>query len=104
MITITPQGNIYLCKTPLESDYKNQLTFNNLNAQQTYFNSTIQKTLAEYTYIRKDNSITVGEAIDTIINCNYLFYQQKPEHNLSEILPLRLSKPQRHQQFLLYLK
>ena len=75
MITITPQGNIYLCKTPLESDYKNQLTFNNLNAQQTYFNSTIQKTLAEYTYIRKDNSITVGEPIDTIINCNYLFYR-----------------------------
>ena len=26
-ITVTPQGIIYLCKCPLENDYKNQLTF-----------------------------------------------------------------------------
>lgn len=75
MITITPQGNIYLCKTPLESDYKNQLTFADTESQQIYFNSTIYKTFEEYTYIKKDNTITVGEPIDNIINCNYLFYR-----------------------------
>ena len=74
MITITPQGSIYLCKTPLERDYKNQLTFSSKANQETYFTSTIQKTLTEYTYIKKDNTITIGEPIDTIINCNYLFY------------------------------
>ena len=46
-MTVTPQGQLYLCKTPLENDYKNQLTFSNENAQLSYFNTTIQKTLSE---------------------------------------------------------
>ena len=75
MITITPQGQVYLCKTPLENDYKNQLTFANANSQLTYFNSTIQKTFDNYTYIKKDNVIKVGCNIDEIIDCNYLFYR-----------------------------
>lgn len=74
-MTITPQGNIYLCKTPLQNDYKNQLTFNNSTSQLNYFNSTIQTTFDNYTYIKKDNSIKVGVNIDSIINCNYLFYK-----------------------------
>ena len=43
MISITPQGQIYLCKTPLENDYKNQLTFSNSTSQLTYFNSKIER-------------------------------------------------------------
>ena len=74
-MTITPQGQLYLCKTPLENDYKNQLTFSNANAQMTYFNSTVQHTFDNYTYIKKDNSIKVGVNIDEIIDCNYLFYK-----------------------------
>ena len=74
-MTVTPQGQLYLCKTPLENDYKNQLTFSNENAQLSYFNTTIQKTLTEYTYIKKDSVIKVGLNIDEIINCNYLFYR-----------------------------
>lgn len=74
-MTITPQGNIYLCRTPLINDYKNQLTFTNLQAQINYFNSTIQNTLTEYTYIKRDNVINVGVNIDSIIQCNYLFYR-----------------------------
>ena len=73
-ISITPQGSIYLCKTPLENDYKNQLTFTNATAQQTYFASKIVKTENDYTYIKKDNIIKVGLPIDTIIDCNYLYY------------------------------
>ena len=75
MISITPQGQIYLCKTPLENDYKNQLTFSNKTSQLNYFNSTIQKTFNEYTYIKKDNVIKVSENIDKIRSCNYLFYR-----------------------------
>lgn len=74
-MTITPQGNIYLCKTPLKNDYKNQLTFTSLTAQQTYFNSTIQHTYNNYTYIKKDNVVNISENIDKIIDCNYLFYK-----------------------------
>lgn len=74
-MTITPQGQLYLCKTPLENDYKNQLTFSNANAQMTYFNSRVQRTFDNYTYIKKDNSVKVGVNIDEIIDCNYLFYK-----------------------------
>lgn len=75
MISVTPQGEIYLCKTPLENDYKNQLTFQNATKQSEYFTSCIFKTLSEYTYIKHDNIIKVGYNIDEIIKCNYLFYQ-----------------------------
>lgn len=74
-MTITPQGQLYLCKTPLKNDYKNQLTFLNANAQMTYFNSRVQRTFDNYTYIKKDNSVKVGVNIDEIIDCNYLFYK-----------------------------
>lgn len=74
-MTITPQGQLYLCKTKLENDYKNQLTFSNATAQLNYFNSAIQHTFDNYTYIKKDNVVQVGKNIDEIIDCNYLFYK-----------------------------
>lgn len=77
MITITPQGRVYLCKTPLENDYKNQLTFSNATNQLNYFTSKVVKNLSDedFTYIKKDNVLKVGLPIDEIIDCNYLFYQ-----------------------------
>lgn len=77
MISITPQGDIYLCKTPLENDYKNQLTFSNATSQFNYFNSKVFKTFDNYIYIKHDNIIKVGLNIDEIINCNYLFYRNE---------------------------
>lgn len=74
-MTITPQGQLYLCKTKLENDYKNQLTFSDLTSQLTYFNSVIEHTFDDYTYIKKDNIVQVGKNIDEIIDCNYLFYK-----------------------------
>lgn len=74
-MTVSPHGEIYICKTPLENDYKNQLTFNNKIAQENYFNTTIQQTFDNYTYIKKDNTIKVGINIDKIMDCNYLFYR-----------------------------
>lgn len=77
MISITPQGDIYLCKTPLENDYKNQLTFSNATNQFNYFNSKIFKSFDNYTYIKHDNIIKVGLNIDEIVGCNYLFYRNE---------------------------
>ena len=74
-MTITPQGQLYLCKTKLENDYKNQLTFSSATAQLNYFNSVIEHTFDNYTYIKKDNVVQVGKNIDEIIDCNYLFYK-----------------------------
>ena len=74
-MTITPQGQVYLCKTKLENDYKNQLAFSSATEQLNYFNSVIQYTFDNYTYIKKDSVIQVGKNIDEIIDCNYLFYK-----------------------------
>lgn len=77
MITVTPQGRICLCKSPLENDYNNQLTFASATAQMNYFNSIIYKTYDNYTYLKKDNVVKVSENIDAIRSCNYLFYQNR---------------------------
>lgn len=75
MINISPKGRLYLCKTQLENDYKNQLTFTNKEKQQEYFQSKVTNSFSNYTYIRKDGTIKIEAPIDTIINCNYLFYK-----------------------------
>ena len=77
MVSITPQGDIYLCKTPLENDYKNQLTFSNATNQFNYFNGKVFRSFNDYTYIKHDNIIKVGANIDEIVNCNYLFYRNE---------------------------
>lgn len=76
MITVEPKGSITLCHTPLEADYKNQLTFANATKQREYFESVAVNTFIgeDYTYIRKDNQIKIQKPIDDIINCNYLYY------------------------------
>lgn len=75
MTTVNPQGTVYVCKTPLEADYKNQLTFASKNAQTTYFASTVVTSFTNNTYIRKDGGIKVDCNIETIRQCNYLYYQ-----------------------------
>ena len=79
MYNVEPQGVLYLCKTPLESDLKNTLTFTNLQAQLTYFNSTVAFSFDEeyYTFIRENNSIKVDKNIEDVRTCNYLFYNNK---------------------------
>lgn len=75
MISVNPQGNIYLCKTPLENDYAHQLTFANATAQQTYFNSTVVKTYDNNTYIHKDGGIKINANAEEVRQCNYMFYK-----------------------------
>lgn len=75
MISVNPQGNIYLCKTPLENDYAHQLTFANATAQQTYFNSTVVRTYDNNTYIHKDGGIKINANAEEVRQCNYMFYK-----------------------------
>lgn len=75
MTAVNPQGTVYFCQTPLESDYKHQLTFANQTAQSTYFASTVVHTFTDNTYIRKDGGIKVNCNVETLRQCNYLYYQ-----------------------------
>ena len=81
MINVNPQGDVWLCKTGLKNDYKNVLTFKTGENQLAFFNSKIQHTLHEYTYIKHDSSMKVGLPIDQIMNCDYLFYANGGFHN-----------------------
>lgn len=75
MIKVEPQGQIYLCKTPLESDYKNQLTFTSKENQTNYFTSTVVKSYDNNTYIRKDGGVKINCNAEEIRTCNYMFYR-----------------------------
>lgn len=71
----TPTTNLRLLSTPLESDYSNTLYFANIAAQSAYFTSKTVKIIADFNYIKKDNSIAINEHIDSLYNCNYVMYQ-----------------------------
>lgn len=71
----TPNTNLRLLSTPLESDYSNTLYFASITAQTTYFTSKTVKVISDFNYIKKDNSIAINEHIDSLYNCNYVMYQ-----------------------------
>ena len=71
----TPNTNLRLLSTPLESDYSNTLYFANVAAQATYFTGKTVKVISDFNYIKKDNSIAINEHIDSLYNCNYVMYQ-----------------------------
>ena len=73
---LNPNTRLYLCKTPLEDDYRNTILFSNSEAQINYFNSKVFKDFNNtlFTYIKRDNTVKVEASIDDIINANYLFY------------------------------
>lgn len=71
----TPSTTVYLCGVPLESDMKNQLTFDSQAAQSAYFLSKVKRTYSNFTYQRKDNILRVPANFEDLYNCNYVMYQ-----------------------------
>ena len=76
-MAITPQTNVRLIKCPLELDYKNQLTFATLQAQETYFKSLPYLEIDDCSYQRKDNIIRYPAHIDSLLEYNYCMYQNE---------------------------
>ncbi len=74
---MNPQGNIYLVNVPYEKNYKNLIDFENIEAQQTYFNSLVTSVnvFSNYTYIPREKTIKVNAKVDDIYHFNYLFYE-----------------------------
>ena len=81
MSAITPQTNLKLLKCPIESDNRNQLTFNDNNSQYNYFNSLPSLEVDNFTYQRKDSVIRYPAHIDTILEYNYVMYQNEAYDN-----------------------
>ena len=78
---MNPNSKIWLCKTNLENDYKNTLTFSSKNNQRNYFigdptdptsHGVSTKSYTDYTYLRLENTIKVDDFIESIDTNNYL--------------------------------
>lgn len=74
-MAISPDTNIRLLKTPFEIDENNQLTFSNITTQTNYFLSLPHIEEDECSYQRKDNIIRFPAHIDSILQYNYVMYQ-----------------------------
>ena len=77
MSAITPNTNLRLLKVPIEIDEKNQITFTSLQNQYNYFNSLPKIEKEGFTYQRKDSVIRFPAHIDSIIEYNYVMYQNE---------------------------
>lgn len=76
-MAITPQSNLRLLKVPFQLDYKNQLTFSNINNQKNYFLGLPCLEINDIQYQRKNSVIRYPAHIDTIIQYNYCMYQNE---------------------------
>ena len=81
MSAITPQTELRLLKCPIESDNRNQMTFNNVTSQYNYFNSLPHLIVDNFTYQRKDSVIRYPAHIDSILEYNYVMYQNEAYTN-----------------------
>ena len=77
---ITPETRVHLLSVPLENNMKATLWFSSLENQTNYFLSKAIKSNTDFTYQRKDKSISVPYLVDTIYSCNYVMYQN---HNFN---------------------
>lgn len=84
-----PQSRIWLCKTNLENDYKNTLTFSSATAQINYFignpntpndTGTATKSYTDFTYLRLERWIKVPDFIEDIDTNNYLVLVNKNKY------------------------
>lgn len=74
---IKPDTEIRLLMCPLEIDNQNQLTFENEQVQYAYFNALPSIDMDNCTFQRHDNSIRFAEAVDNILEYNYVMYKNE---------------------------
>lgn len=83
-MTFMPNSTIYLCKVDIDSSYKNQIYFDTLAEQTTYFKNKSVDLLISYLTVRKtlpngqlQSSIKIDMNIDKVqsLGVNYLMYQ-----------------------------
>lgn len=80
-MAFTPSSWVYLLDTPLDNTYKNELHFETISAQRSYFNSRIRHRFDDVPYNHKDSFITVNKHIDSLLNSNYVMYCNEPLSN-----------------------
>lgn len=76
---VVPQSPLTTVKIlrgiPIDSDYRNTLTFSNTTTQYNYFNSKAKFTLTELSPVKIQNEIRVDITADKLFDCNYIMFQ-----------------------------
>lgn len=73
---INPTTEICFCHdVPLDNRYQNTFWFANRASQEAYFRGKVLASMTNCTYQRTYRSIRASIPIQTIMNCNYLFFQ-----------------------------
>ena len=76
-MAVTPSTVVYLLKSPIELDNLNQITFASKQAQYDYFSNLPKIPVTNFTYQRKDGIIRFPMNIDSILEYNYVMYQNE---------------------------
>lgn len=71
---INPQSEVKLLNVSIQNDYKNQYSFLNINEQTNFFINLVIKSFNKLTFI-KDGEIVVEGQIYSLLNSNYLMFQ-----------------------------
>lgn len=80
-MSISPQTDIRIIKSPLTISNKNQITFANKEAQESYFLSLPYFEDENASYQRKDGVIRFNKHIDEIISYDYCMYKNSNYSN-----------------------
>lgn len=89
-MAFNPCSTIHICNVPIDTTYKHQIYFGNVNDQTNYFAEKTVKSYAEYLTVRKtlpggglQSSIKVASNIDDLyaVGANYLRYQNANHGN-----------------------
>lgn len=80
-MVVIPQTEIFLLKSPLQIDNKNQLTFTDATAQYNYFSSLPKLELEDASYLRKDGVLRFNGNFEDIIQYNYCMYKNENYSN-----------------------
>lgn len=72
----TPATSIYLCSgVPLNNKYDHTLYFSDAAAQLEYFESKVDRTLIDYSYVRKSWNLKVAATMEDARKWSYLFFR-----------------------------
>lgn len=75
-MAFAPITTVRLCRAvPLDNTYRDQLTFDNRAAQESFFAGKTQYSAGDLSYQRENSMIRYPAQYDALVDCNYLCYR-----------------------------
>lgn len=74
-MAVTPNSEVRLLSVPFSNDYKHTRDFSSKSDQTTYMLTKVKHSYDKFTYQRQERTLKIPANIDTILDCNYVMYQ-----------------------------